>query len=94
MITTKVFLFHLFYLYLKTFLNKPATAQNEGPTESDVIEKIPDIYDISEKFHLRQIKEYCDYLIKQQGKPSNLSSLNNSIKSFRVFSDTAMILLA
>ena len=66
---------------LKTFLNKPATAQNEGPTESDVIEKIPDIYDISEKFHLRQIKEYCDYLIKQQGKPSNLSSLNNSIKS-------------
>ncbi|MBN6533191.1 hypothetical protein JZM40_16320 [Acinetobacter pittii] len=66
---------------LKTFLNKSEIAHNESPNESEIIEEIPAIQDISEKFHLRQIKEYCDYLIKQQGKPSSLSSLNNSIKS-------------
>lgn len=66
---------------LKTFLNKSELVQNESLNEIDIIEKRPEIYHISEKFHLRQIKEYCDYLIKQQGKPSSLSSLNNSIKS-------------
>ena len=66
---------------LKTFLNKSEIAHNENPNKSEIIEEIPEIQDISEKFHLRQIKEYCDYLIKQQGKPSSLSSLNNSIKS-------------
>ncbi|AZN67388.1 hypothetical protein DX910_02785 [Acinetobacter haemolyticus] len=66
---------------LKTFLNKSEIAHNESPNESEIIEEIPAIQDISEKLHLRQIKEYCDYLIKQQGKPSSLSSLNNSIKS-------------
>ena len=67
---------------LKRFLNTDITVeQDESINDPDEPEKILEVAEISSKFHLRQIKEYCDYLIRQQGKPSTILSLHNSIKS-------------
>lgn len=61
-------------------LRKFLQSSHVAITENGLVE-FPDVKDILEKLHLKHLKEYCDYLVKQQGKPTTATSLKNSIKN-------------